>query len=203
MTTACLIQCASGPDLELLRLSYPIHSDFCRRHGFQYRASFLKSEPSGRSPIWSYIPALRDELERLQDGALVVKLDADALIIGDEDLRGALPDGADIGMVERQYMSNSVLNSGVIFVRNSEKVREIWRAIWDGYQGEEDNVAVNERLLDIRSGLAIAKLDGRYNFCGAASPPTYPIQIRAWHGESKEAKFAGMKAATGEQENGR
>lgn len=192
--TTYLIQCASGKDVELLRLGYPIHADYCARHSLQYFASFERNE--SRNPVWNFIPILRDLLTRLEEGALVVKLDADALIVGDEDIRSALPDGYDFGMVERSYQSGSILNAGVFFVRNSEAMRKFWSDVWS-YDGEEnENLRMVELLQDGRSGLKVARLDGRWNFCGAASPPTYPVQIRAWHGESREAKLSGMKAAS-------
>jgi hypothetical protein len=119
--------------------SYPmcreINKAYCRRHGYEYVAKTFPPRDD-RAWRWSKIPAVREELH---DCDFLLYLDADAFFYSHEltiekEIIPLLKERLIVMSVD--YISEGIRqqskqpNTGVIFVRNTEKSAEIFR-IWD------------------------------------------------------------------------
>ena len=112
-----------------------INEMYCRRHGYEY---VLKTFPArdDRSPHWAKIPAMREELH---DCDFLLFMDADAFFYSHE-LR--IEDELIPLLEDKQIMMSADYvhegdrhqpdkpNTGVILVRNSERVADFLR-VWD------------------------------------------------------------------------
>jgi hypothetical protein len=96
MTSAALLQQASGRHVPMLKITARRHADYCARHQITYWA-LAGDVQFCRSPHWNKIALIQRALQQGFD--TVAWLDADTLVIREsEDIRGALLPGAPLGM---------------------------------------------------------------------------------------------------------
>lgn len=196
---AILIQNAVGECAELLRLSAPLHQAYCDRHGIELRQSY-HNLAHGRSHMWDKVVLLLELLSELADGVIVFWIDADALIVGSENIAHGLPDGFDIAMFRMGPgpKGRNRLNTGVMILRNGPELRRLLKDAFDlgncdGPLDEYtcDEPRINERLESGTYALKIHVLDVKYNsFCPYLCDE--PL-VRAWHGEKKRAVAMRMR----------
>ena len=110
-------------------------------------------------------------LAAIPDGDFVFSLAADTWVQKrGVDPRDALPYGFDLALLR----GPSFVNSDVMMMRNSEKVREFFNAAWDAvpmYAIDNQDAILHARLGT--SDLKVNTLDDRWNF------------FDTWHGEPK------------------
>jgi ADP-heptose:LPS heptosyltransferase len=179
-----LIQQGSGQHLQMLNISYQLHSSYAARHALNYCCV--------RGSIQSVLPPFWDKIRLIQmmlaaGSELVVWLDADTLVVRPEvDVRSALPDGAPIGMCRNPLPWEDQpwhYNSGVMIIRNSGQARwffdEVWRAGPLDRHPWQEQARINE--LASKHPDLVQQLEDKWNSTEGVNPVRDPI-IRAWHG---------------------
>lgn len=200
-----LIQQASGPYKELLELALPHHLAYVKRHGMDYWPIFGEARDAGYAlhPYWDKVALINQAFDAGYER--VIWLDSDALIIGDDDLREAMPQDG-IGAVWHSLdWGDSQLydhfNAGVIYLsgKQSEDFAYRWygNAMMDGGNDHpwHDQHVLNEMAK--REPGIVQEIDKRWH-------STYPyqmsddlpgIQVMAWHGYGNIAtRKAAMQA---------
>lgn len=187
---AVLIQQAFPSHRAMLQLTEPIHRAYCERHNIEYACVYLDELPKlDRGENWSKLGLIRHYLEMDMQYDYVFWLDNDALIVGDSDLRDAVPDG--IGMARHELDWGMVgekgaydhFNSGVIVLRNTPAVRDFTEKWWN--TPDEGHMWGDQHSLHL-CGQAnpgvVSKIDHRWN----STPPYFSVTegevVRAWHG---------------------
>jgi hypothetical protein len=142
--SACLIQHANGPYVELLAGVGNRHREYCHAHGMDYRVFVDKYYGCGCSPhrpnpagvMWERYDYMR---EAIADGyEHVFYLDADAVIVDrSTDLRAALPD-------ERAWLAlgyhDDWFQGGVQYVRGCDQADSFFhymQAFWSHERNDE------------------------------------------------------------------
>lgn len=192
MRDAVLVQVGTGDGWEgVLRLLEPHHAAYCERHGFDWWP-VTERAVEDRHPLWEKPAAICRALEA--GYGLVVLLDADCLIVRPEvDLRTALRWG-DLGMCAHQLpWMDFHLNSGAVWVRNTERAREFYDQVWafphltdwdacsrplGAREGEQHSM---NRVLERRDYDLLEILPARWHSAEHINPTREPV-IRAWHG---------------------
>ncbi len=189
-----LIQAACRNHWAWLNLSLPVHTAYCKRHGFAgYMPIPSAVDAAGFSPssvgahsLLRFLVANRNTL--IQNGETVVYLDADTLIVNqDIDLDVALPVGADLAILG----GSTWVNSGVMMMRAGPKIEALLTECF-----RLGPVRPNNRDFDLRLSALIhskdfevetAFLDDKWNwfdkFQGSPRPVTCLQQnaiIRHW-----------------------
>jgi|GEM_PF-3859053 len=177
-----LLQNAIGPEAEEL-----IHLTRTR-HAAWHPLLVTHYATPGRRAVWGKVLAVLAWLATAAPGAEAVLLDAD-VILRRPIPAGALPAGADFGMVLAQYGDAHWLNSGVIFLRKSgTQLEQFFRAVWDlgpqparlGCPAGGDQGAIQVALATAAPGLRLALMPPTFNAYTFA-PAEDPI-IAAFHG---------------------
>lgn len=196
-----LIQQGCMGQERLLEITRARHDAYCARYGYE-RWTRLGMQDYIRHPFWEkirlIIQALRTGYEE------IVWLDADCLIARDEDLTGALQpiSTMPIGMVRYDvpYAVPAHFNAGAIYLRagTAEQRKDLIRlmedvwADWPSIHPWEEQNGLN-RALAARTHIACQCLDYRWN-CIPAVACADPV-VRAWHGETPEARIEAMGRA--------
>ncbi len=194
--TAILIQQATTEYKPLLDLTERRHRLYAERHAMKYMR-FDGAIMPGWHPYWNpvflWLMLLMQEAQN--DVAGVWHIDADALIVGDDDMRYAVEAGR-IGMCW-QTSQPEHWNIGVIFLRNSERVRDLLRATLERGPGGPPwycQQIMNDLLAEPEWADLAQGLDHRWNSIRFYAEVADP-QIVAWHGEpGADGKLAYMKA---------
>ena len=183
MKTA-VIQQGVGPFEPILDLVAERHARYCLTHGLDYFPMREKVLVGRYQPLERYTLMQR----YLAMGyALVVWLDADCIIEGNESLSQALPPEADFGGV-RNLAGD--INCGALWVRNTPRgvalmdrlVRELPAAVASAGNPVCEQRCVNTILKWMsKPVLKLCEMDGRWNSYAFAPVPTQPVQIRAYH----------------------
>lgn len=165
-----LLQCGTGVHADLMRLSEPRHTAWCARHGLQH--SFLYPGENVEAKIQKYV-AIRDALNTMAHGDVCLWVDADALIVGDEDPKPVLK--GDLGMV---LQGGSWVHPclGVVFFRKTTKVIE-WANLLK-FGSCRLSASVTEAL-----GLPVEELPKEWH----RTNDDTPVQIRHWPFEDKQS----------------
>jgi hypothetical protein len=108
-----LIQHGSGQAAELIELVTPWHIYAAGVVGHEYRAD-TRELVTGRKPYWEKIDRIIKALDDVEDGGLVVWLDADCVIRKPVDFGQVLPPETNLGMVKDNL---DRFNGGVQIVR--------------------------------------------------------------------------------------
>lgn len=175
-----ILQNIVGPESEeLAALTRERHAAM---HPLQTR---YYSQPEGRRAVWGKIVAVRKWLEQAHEGETALLLDADAVLMR-AILDGEFPEPAELGMVMARHEDLRWLNSGVMFLRNSERLRDFFQFVWKlgpqparaGCPEGGDQGAINHVLCSF--GLNMAIMPNRYNAYTFA-PCDAPV-IAAFHG---------------------
>lgn len=199
-----LVQHGVGTHAELLAMSAPVHLAYCLRHDFYFIQDYDRHCPE-RKFEWEKLEVLRLVMQRAEPGGLVVWLDSDTLIVGDEDFRAAIPEDADAAMTGTRAcgltpLSEPVLywNAGVMVLRNNLAVKA-WlaatRQSW--HEGKEEGPPPHkdERALwKHRKMVRIAELAPKWNVWRNNAHVVRPEEavVRAWHGEQTDSVLRRM-----------
>jgi hypothetical protein len=180
---AVLVQQASGWHRDLLAETRILHTDYCKRMGIDYRRLITK-RLCDRDIAWDKIVVLRETLALPYD--VVIWLDADTVIVSDEDLRDALPANKDFGMIRLGNVSYKDLgfhyNAGALYIRNTERMRKFFDDVWDDYeedmkeQGSIHNVLMREGFPEW-----FVQIDDKWNSTMGGNESPSPVVV-AWHG---------------------
>ena len=174
-----LLQQGRAEYKELLDLTEGIHRAYAHRYGMRYVRYDGPFVPDWTGH-WDQIALMR-ALLGMPDVERVFWVDADAAIVGDEDLREGLGDG-DLGMARHDGPPEH-WNCGVLFVRNSPEVRGFFRAVIEGGPGEfpwYQQTLMNE-LIDGGYPVFVHRLHDRWNSTVGFTDVPDPV-IMAWHG---------------------
>ena len=142
---ALLIQCAQGEYVRLLNLTQARHQEVAQAYSIDYCCLF-GAQQTERHCEWDKISVLRNAL-RQGKWETIIYLDADTLLIDKtQDLRGALPEGAWLGLVRSEETG---LFTGSLYVRTCAQSKaffdEVWRA-WPGPVEQEASAAIHKVL---------------------------------------------------------
>jgi len=186
MSNAVVIQQASGNQVPLLGITVHHHAAYCARHGINYWPVFGNVQV-GRAPHWNKIVLVRHALEMGFD--IVVWLDADTLVVRrDDDIRSALAsDGGPLALAWHPGVENgfppSHWNSGVMVMRNTPRVREFFKTVWELGPLGNHHWQEQARMLDLLPQYPdlVQRLDDRWNCTDGVTSAPQPV-ILAWHG---------------------
>lgn len=190
--TAILLQQATAKYKSLLDLTERRHRLYATRHAMKYMRLDGTIMPAW-NPYWN--PVFLWLMLLMQgDVAGVWWVDADALIVGDEDMRYTVEAGR-VGMFWEERPSPH-WNIGVIFLRNSERVRAFLRAAIARGPGGPPwycEQIMNDLLAEPEWADLVQGIDHRWNSIRGYTEVADP-QIVAWHGEPGAAgKLAKMQ----------
>lgn len=191
-----LVQQASQAYAGLLRLSEGRHRAYAEQHKMRYMRYDGPQGMEGWPPTWhGWVCCLR----LLQAGTdWLFWLDADALIVLDEDLRGALGEDAPqgrMGMV-RHPGPPEHWNTGVMYIRNSARMQAFFMEVlkrgpgrWPWYQQE----IANELLGEAAWRDLVVRIEDRWNSTFGVNWAAEPAVV-AWHGVPAGQKLREMEA---------
>ncbi len=162
-----IIQSAVGAQSQLLGFTKDHHKSYADLWGHEYVCKQDLRMPIF-APFWVKLDALYETLARTPDGTVITWLDADSVIVwAYVDICTMIGDNDDIGMV---FATSGVLNSGVITLRNSPRVRAYIRAVRTGKDCApptsratwDKHYYFNTLLADHE--LNVKQIDPRFNF---------------------------------------
>lgn len=148
-----------------------------------------------RRNVWGKIIAVRNWLDCAREGEMALLLDADAVLMCGI-LEDEFPEPAELGVVLSRHEDLRWINSGVMFLRASDRLREFFGHVWQigpqpgmpGCPEGGDQGAINVALK--RHGLDLALMPNRYNAYTFA-PCDTPV-IAAFHGLPHTEKMRRM-----------
>jgi hypothetical protein len=176
-----ILQHYSGDD-SLLPISNDLHVQYCKRHNAKFIT--CNERLCNLEPQWDKLMMLLccSKAEG-KDHELLVFLDHDCLIVGDEEFD--LHPLMDFGLVLNIWNS---YNTGVIVMRNSSKSKDFLQYCLDLGNVIDQQVVEHEQARFNRDykkmGMNVETLNSRWNYY-QTTYPTLPIQVRAWHGVNK------------------
>jgi len=191
-----LIQQVSGPGphANMLKLAEDRHRAYCQRHEILYRVGMGRIMPD--MPICYDKPALLLQTFATGHYTYGFWLDSDTFILNDEDMRDALPDGAELGMNYGQSPSREPahFNVGAIYARNTERVRALLtRGIEEGRRSVKcddqgkwwldptcEQTIINHLLETEYQGLCV-NVGPKWN-CVQGLYGNHSPMVLAWHG---------------------
>lgn len=187
MNDAVLIQQANadGAYLDHLRLAFPGHADYARRHAMDYWCMFSDVRPNMPAKVggWSKVHLIRDAWR--QGYQHIFWVDADALIVDyTVDLRHALQGSlSEVGACQHSgHGLPTHLNVGVLYVRPSQSLPrfpELWLAAFPGTKPWMEQGVFND--LAARLPGVVERLDDRWNSTVGVNVSPRPV-VKAWHG---------------------
>lgn len=200
---AVIIQQSSGPYVEWLKLGMNRHLAYAEAHGFDTWFIFGEARPLslGRPVNWEKAHLIHQAL--LAGYETVIAMDSDVQIVGDEDLRNAVPAegiGAVWHVMEEWGAPHCYdhWNVGVLYLRSSALVLSFVEAWLDvRHEGHEwfDQHAFNTLAKQPPYEGLIVEIDRRWHSTiphHASSDPN-PVVV-AWHGGgSIEARAKAMR----------
>jgi hypothetical protein len=171
------------PMLELIR---PVHKAYAEKWNMDYLTVIgpVKPEWSILDGGWAKLILIRDML--LKGYEYVFWIDADALIVDFEtDLRTGCPDG--LGAVEHTIAPGKHLNVGVMFVRNSDKVKTFFEEWISHYPGEKvfpwmEQGELHKMKSDPKWDGVVHQIDAKWNSCLAGGNQVSKPVIEGFHG---------------------
>ena len=181
-----LVQLAGGAHERILRLTEPFHDKYCTDRVIIYDCVYPRNVD-----YWSRYPAILEWMRYYYKVGLlepIVYLDADTLIVGNENLADALPPDCDCGGVLNRW---NQVNTGALWFRATQAAMQLVTNIIDKGPvlkesrdaGGFDQARFNVELP--KSGVRFWPVDSRWNsYKFAAKSPCQSIQVVAWHGLS-------------------
>ena len=175
MNNAILIQQAEGPSYrEMLNATSYMHAAYCKRHDVDQWV--LRGHLSTDAIAWDKLRMMTMAIDSGYEH--IFWLDSDTIIVGDEDLRTAVPDDYDLGMTWQISPGGGPLhfNVGAIYCRGSVQLRTFLADLisrmpqqpytrvpywWDDEKCEQ--VIFNQMLADGAYDVKCAKLDYKWN----------------------------------------
>lgn len=184
---------------DLFNATAPINKTYAKKIGFEYIVDNNKRCPI-RTHWWEKIAWLKELLSTLEDGDMVVYIDCDAVIV-DGDLKLALHDNAEYGMVQMRHgFGGSEIanwyNAGVIMMLNTKTVRDFLQRVWDRNDDNDErsiNAELKSKNYTIGNTKHICSLDTGWNCWDNNTHLTEEIYIKSWHGIKYEEKLKLIK----------
>lgn len=173
---------------ELAEMTHASHAGF-------HPVVMTRFDASPRRAVWGKIRAIQHWLGKAKPGATALFLDADTFLhraIEDTEF----PEPAELGIVFGAYEDLKWINSGVLFLRATDRLREFFQRVWDigpqpylnGCPEGGDQGAIQTALCGF--GLEMAIMPNAYNAYTFA-PCEQPI-ISAFHGLPHAEKVRAM-----------
>lgn len=136
----CTIVTAFSVDYPPGHLCAARNRHYAERHGYDFRcwtdSNLAMAETIARCPAltWCKVHAINEALRAAADGALVLWIDADALVTNVqlrlEEVHVA--HGAPDLLVAKDVTPTCLINAGVLLVRNCEWSRSLFSELWEG-----------------------------------------------------------------------
>jgi hypothetical protein len=118
---------ALGSHTELLEIAREPLERYAERHGYVLHVE-TEVDTDGRPAAWGKVRVLRRLLE---DHDIVVWIDADAMLVqDDEDIAELLDDDRFLGLVQHRFDGQDLLNTGVMVWRGEDRARAFLDAVW-------------------------------------------------------------------------
>lgn len=185
----------------LIDLSRNLHKRYALEHELLYQAYAGSFYPDWTGHWDGWLCCL--QMLKL-DVDWLIWVDADALIVGNEDLRDALAgqetEGGRIGLC-RHPGPPEHWNVGVMVIRNSPRVVDLFGAVvaegpgrWPWYQQQ----ILNNLLEEPEWGDLVAPIDDRWNSTYGVTD-VHDAVVRAWHGQPLDKKVGFMRATLGRE----
>lgn len=198
---AVIVQQATGAYQALLQRALPHHLAYAEAHGFDYWPLFGEMRPTPwRHPYWEKAYLIRQAMRA--GYAEIVAMDSDTLIVGQEDVRLAVPaEGVGAVWHARDDWNDKDAydhyNVGVLYVRNGARAQD-FVAEWID-QGDNAHPWHDQHAFNAVAGLSryaglVQQIPRRWH----STPPhfaaaTEDTQVMAWHGGgSVEARLQAM-----------
>lgn len=173
---------SSGEFHDSMRLTYQRHAVYAISHKMDYWHIMGDMHPDRLRGGWDKVDIIRKALSAGYQ--YVFWIDADACIVDNKsDLRDAFQ--GDIGACIHD--ANNIpkhYNVGVLFIRNSNLVREFFDDWWDSYPGSVqwmEQGAFNDLLATDKYKDLLFRMDDRYNATVNVNMVKNPV-IMGWHG---------------------
>ena len=164
-----LLQYGTTEQQQILNLSVPINKAYAAKYGFQHLVDNTV-RCADRAFYWEKIAYINSVLPTLDNGSLVVWVDADSLCIGNEDLNNIMPSSAILGMVPlRGGLGGKKVvnwyNSGTIAMINSPAVQTFFINVFNlNTTKDEDAIMEQLKLCAYNVGnVPIFNLDPKWN----------------------------------------
>lgn len=191
-----ILQNIIGP--ECAELAEMTHARHARFHPY----IMTHFDPSPRRPNWGKMRAIQHWLGKAKVGETALFLDADTFLHRAIE-ESEFPAPAELGIVFGSYEDLRWVNSGVMFLRASDRLRAFFQRVWDigpqpylnGCPEGGDQGAIQTALCSF--GLELAILPNAYNAYTFA-PCERPI-ISAFHGLPHAEKVRAMTELTAPQ----
>lgn len=175
---------SSGEFFDSMRLTYQRHATYAIVHQMDYWHILGDMHPDKLRGGWDKIAIIQKALDA--GYKYVFWVDADACIVDQAaDLRDAFTGAGDIGAcihdangIPRHY------NVGVLFIRNTDKVREFVQDWWFSYPGSPqwmEQGAFNDLLASEKYKGLLFRMDDKYNATVNVNMAPKPVII-GWHG---------------------
>lgn len=184
---------------EMFDLVSPINQAYAEKAGFEYIANGETLCPT-RQIWWEKIAWLIKLLSTLEEGAMVVYEDCDAINISG-DLKTALHSGFEYGMVQLRGGAGGEqllkwYNAGVIIMINTPDVREFLQRVWDRAD-DTDESSINKEIKSLNNTIGNSKpmcsLYTDWNCWSNNERLTKNVCIKSWHGMTYASKLQSIK----------
>ena len=200
-----LIQHGSGECAVLLAAAERWHRAYCAQHDYELLCNYNLEVPN-RHPVWNKIALLLGTMNAWPSVPFMFLLDADALIKHKEvALEKALGAEYEVALV----VGEGYANSGFIAMRNSEKVRDWFQALYLAGPLKECNQCVDGRLFEMikdeKCPVKVQSLGSEWNYFDKYGNGPRPVScerneahIVAWHGQTRDVALKAMMNELGE-----
>lgn len=194
-----ILQYSTPEQQAMLDTVMKINKPYANKFGIEYYVDG-KRRCKERSIYWEKIAYLKEFLPTVEDGSLIIWVDADSLIVGDEDIRAILPPNTNFGMVQmRGGLGGKQLfnwyNAGLLAMRNTKDVRDFLDRVWDRAD-ENDEASINAELKHTGGfigSLPLAKVDIKWNCWSNNIEFCKNPMIRSFHGILSKEKLPAIK----------
>lgn len=199
-----LLQHCTENQAILLNTSKKFNEAHAKKTGYEYIVSDMKQRiTDSRPPNYEKIPYLKEMLPKLEEGALVVWLDSDAICLPNcESFDKALPNNQIMGMVQMLGGVNCAEpqpwhNIGVIVMKNCHIVRDYFNRVnARGNEGNDEFSAMRElkeNSWQIGEGFSLFPLHAKWNCWKNNVKTTKNPNVVSFHGiRSLENKMSAI-----------
>jgi hypothetical protein len=167
----------------MLQVTEQHHAEYCKRHSFDH---FVVHQPI-TDGYYDRVKILQTLLDKYD---LLVYMDADAFIAKDINLRDVPINADEIGVCHYETPEHHY-NTGVVYVRPGERVKDFIDEWWSGFPGYDS--WHDQRVFNDIVNECVVTIPDEWNSCHI-NPVDDPI-VKAYHGKypSYEAKLEALK----------
>lgn len=133
--TIKFIQFYYSNDLEYLKQSEVINSNYCKKHNIDYYcekdSGLIFTILNGRKGSWYKIPFLKEQLE-LSPNNYVIYVDSDAFVANDTvDFRDIIAQYPEYDLIIGQDFGPDLVNGGVLIFKNTNWSKDFLDRVWN------------------------------------------------------------------------